>query len=74
MWVDRSFSIDGIGKVITGTASKGFDYQNIIFNLYNQKLQVKEVQSKDRKNNDDSVTKRIAISLKKNKQILSRKR
>ena len=65
MWVDRSFSIDGIGKVITGTASKGFDYQNIIFNLYNQKLQIKEVQSKDRKNNDDSVTKRIAISLKK---------
>ena len=41
MWVDRAFTIDGTGKVITGTASKSFDYKNIIFNLHNKKLQIK---------------------------------
>jgi len=65
MWVDRSFTIDGTGKVITGTASKGFDFENIVHNLHNEKLQIKEVQSKNQKNDDDNVTKRVALSLKK---------
>ena len=34
LWVDRSFTIDGTGKVITGTASKELDYENIICLLY----------------------------------------
>ncbi len=65
MWVDRAFTIDGTGKVITGTASKYFDYKNIIFNLHNEKLQVKEIQSRDAVNKENNETKRIAISLKK---------
>ena len=65
MWVDRTFTIDGTGKVVTGTASKLFDYKNIIFNLYNEKLQIKEIQSRDLVNEENNETKRIAISLKK---------
>jgi selenocysteine-specific elongation factor len=65
MWVDRAFTIDGTGKVITGTASKSFDYKNIIFNLCNQKLQIKEIQNRDAINQENNETKRIAISLKK---------
>ena len=65
MWVDRAFTIDGTGKVITGTASKSFDYKNIIFNLHNKKLQIKEIQNRDAINQENNETKRIAISLKK---------
>ncbi len=65
MWVDRAFTIDGTGKVVTGTASKSFDYKNIIFNLHNKKLQIKEVQNRDAINQENNETKRIAISLKK---------
>ena len=65
MWVDRSFTIDGTGKVITGTASKGLDFENILYNLHNEKLHIKEVQSKNQKNDNDNVTKRVALSLKK---------
>ena len=65
LWVDRSFTIDGTGKVVTGTATKELDFENIIYNLHNEKLQIKEVQSKNQKNDDDNVTKRVALSLKK---------
>jgi len=65
LWVDRSFIIDGTGKVITGTASKNLDYENLIYNLHNEKLQIKEVQSKHQKNHDNDVAKRVALSLKK---------
>ena len=65
LWVDRSFTIDGAGKVVTGTASKKLDYENIIYNLHNEKLQIKEVQSKNQKNHNNDVTQRVALSLKK---------
>ena len=73
LWIDRSFTIDGTGKVITGTATKGLDYENIIYNLHNEKLQIKEVQSKNQKNDKKDQTKRVALSLKKtNKNFPSR--
>ena len=73
LWVDRSFTVEGTGKVITGTASKSLDYENIIYNLHNEKLQIKEVQSKNQKNDKNDVTKRVALSLKKtNKNFPSR--
>ena len=56
LWVDRSFTIDGTGKVVTGTATKELDFENIIYNLHNEKLQIKEVQSKNQKNDYDNVT------------------
>ena len=73
LWVDRSFTIDGTGKVITGTASKELDYENIIYNLYNEKLQIKEVQSKNQKNDKNDVTKRVALSLKKTNKYFPRR-
>ena len=73
LWIDRSFTIDGTGKVITGTATKGLDYENVIYNLHNEKLQIKEVQSKNQKNDKNDLTKRVALSLKKtNKNFPSR--
>ncbi len=73
LWIDRSFTIDGTGKVVTGTATKGLDYENIIYNLHNEKLQIKEVQSKNQKNDKKDLTKRVALSLKKtNKNFPSR--
>ena len=62
LWVDRSFTIDGTGKVVTGTASKDLDYENIIYNLHNEELQIKEVQSRNQKNDKNDVTKRVALS------------
>jgi len=73
LWVDRSFTIDGVGKVITGTASKELDYENIIYNLHNEKLQIKEVQSKNQKNDKNEVTKRVALSLKKTNKYFPRR-
>ena len=73
LWVDRSFTIDGTGKVITGTANKGFDYENVIYNLHNEKLQIKEVQSKHKKNDDEITQKRIALSLKKTNKLFPKR-
>ena len=69
LWVDRSFTIDGTGKVVTGTASKDLDYENILYNLHNEELQIKEVQSRNQKNDKNDVTKRVALSLKKQTKI-----
>ena len=63
LWVDRSFIIDGTGKVITGTASKNLDYENLIYNLHNEKLQIKEVQSKNQKNDKNDVNKKGGVVL-----------
>ena len=73
MWVDRAFTIDGTGRVVTGTASKYFDYKNIIFNLHNKKLQIKEIQSRDAVNQENNETKRIAISLKKTNNLFPKR-
>ena len=73
LWVDRSFTIDGTGKVVTGTASKDLDYENIIYNLHNEELQIKEVQSRNQKNDKNDVTKRVALSLKKTNKNFPRR-
>ena len=73
LWIDRSFTIDGTGKVVTGTATKGLDYENIIYNLHNEKLQIKEVQSKNQKNDKNDLTKRVALSLKKTNKNIPRR-
>ena len=73
LWVDRSFTIDGTGKVVTGTASKDLDYENILYNLHNEELQIKEVQSRNQKNDKNDVTKRVALSLKKTNKNFPRR-
>ena len=66
MWVDRSFIIDGIGRVITGTASSSFNTNKIYFSSEQQKLEIKELQSINESYQDSLNSKRVAISLKKN--------
>ena len=66
MWVDRSFTIDGIGRVVTGTASSNFNMDKIYFSSVQEKLEIKELQSINESYEDTLNSKRVAISLKKN--------
>ena len=66
IWVDRTFSIDGIGTVVTGTASKGLDLGNLYVSNYKGPLEVKKIQSLGKDIDKIVSTSRIAISLKKN--------
>ena len=66
IWVDRTFSIDGIGTVVTGTASKGLDLGNLYVSNYKSPLEVKKIQSLGKDIDEIVSTSRIAISLKKN--------
>ena len=66
IWVDRTFSIDGIGTVVTGTASKGLDLGNLYVSDYKSPLEVKKIQSLGKDIDKIVSTSRIAISLKKN--------
>jgi len=74
IWIDRVFSIDGIGQVITGTASKAMDFENVYFNDQQTKLDIREVQSIGRKvTSSHPFTSRVAISLKKSNKIIPKK-
>ena len=73
MWVDRSFTIDGIGRVVTGTASSNFNMDKIYFSSVQEKLEIKELQSINESYEDSLNSKRIAISLKKNNKKFPKK-
>ena len=68
MWIDRSFTKDGIGKVVTGTASIDFDLNNIYHARTNKLLDVKEIRNTENKIKSIASTSRIAISVKKSIQ------
>lgn len=73
IWVDRTFSIEGIGTVVTGTASKYIDLSKLYLADNKNPLEVKKIQSLGKDVNKIDSTSRIAISLKKNSsQILQR--
>ena len=68
LWVDRAFSIEGIGKVITGTASKNMSFDKVFVNDQQTQLDIREVESVGQKLNSlITSSSRIAISLKNNK-------
>lgn len=67
-WIDRSFTKDGIGKVVTGTAPKTFDFENIYIARTNNLLDIKEIRSTEDKINQINSTSRIAVSIKKSNQ------
>ena len=73
MWVDRSFIIDGVGRVVTGTANSDFKTDDIYFPAEGNKLEIKELQSLNEKYKDSLNSKRVAISLKKNNKIFPKK-
>ena len=64
LWIDRSFTKDGIGKVITGTASMAFDLNKIYLARTNKLLEVKEIRNTEKIVKNTPTTSRIAISLK----------
>ena len=66
IWIDRTFSIDGIGTVVTGTASKNLDLRNLYLSDNKNSLEVKKIQSLGKDVDKIDSTSRIAISLKKN--------
>ena len=68
LWVDRVFSIEGIGKVITGTASKNMGFDKVFVDDQQTQLDIREVESVGQKLNTlITSSSRIAISLKNNK-------
>jgi len=73
LWVDRVFSIEGIGKVITGTASKNISFDKVFVNAQQNQLEIREVETVGQKlTSSISSTSRIAISLKNNKSDLKK--
>ena len=73
MWIDRSFSLEGVGTVITGTASSSFKTDKIYYPIENAKLEIKEIQNINKSYIESINSKRIALSLKKsNKNIPKR--
>ena len=66
VWVDRTFSIDGIGTVVTGTASNNLDLSKLHVSDHKSPLEVKKIQSLGKDIEKIVSTSRIAISLKKN--------
>ena len=68
LWVDRVFSIEGIGKVITGTASKDTSFDKVFVNAQKNPLDIREIETVGQKlTSSISSSSRIAISLKNNK-------
>ena len=72
MWVDRSFTIDGIGKVITGTASKNLGINDLYLNHHKEALEIKNIESKNKNIDNINTSTRLAISLKKSSEIISK--
>ena len=67
MWVDRVFTIEGIGKVVTGTASKDMEFKNIFVGNQESVLDIREIQTIGKKiTSSSSSSSRLAISIKKN--------
>ena len=71
VWIDRSFIIDGVGKVITGTANKNFSFDTIFCG--EELIEPKEVKSTKETFKVAESSKRVAISLKKNKNEFIRR-
>ena len=68
LWVDRVFSIEGIGKVITGTASKNMGFSKVFVDNQHNQLDIREIESLGQKLTSSVLSSsRIAISLKNNK-------
>ena len=73
LWVDRVFSIEGIGKVITGTASKNMSFDKVFVDDHQSQLDIREVESVGQKLNSlITSSSRIAISLKNSKSVLKK--
>src|SRR5210317_2148796 len=64
-WVDRSFVIDGIGRIVTGTAGKNLVIDNLFLSPGAKSLEIKSIESINKEYSESPGSQRIAISLKK---------
>ena len=64
-WVDRSFVIDGIGRIVTGTAGKNLVIDNLFLSPGAKSLEIKSIESINKEYLESPGSQRIAISLKK---------
>ena len=69
-WVDRSFVIDGIGRIVTGTAGKKFKFDNLFLSPAGKSLEIKSIESVNKEYSENSGSQRIAISLKKSSDTI----
>ena len=67
-WVDRSFIIDGIGRIVTGTAGVNFKVNNSLLTQGGKKLDIKSIESTNKKYTEETGSQRIALSLKKSNE------
>ena len=67
-WIDRSFIIDGIGRIVTGTAGVNFKVNNSLLTRGGKKLDIKSIESTNKKYTEETGSQRIALSLKKSNE------
>ena len=64
-WIDRSFLIDGIGRIVTGTVGSGFSLSGPFITSRGEKLEVKSIESVNEEYTQETGSQRVAVSLKK---------
>jgi len=64
-WIDRSFLIDGIGRIVTGTVGSGFSLSGPYITSRGEKLEVKNIESVYEEYTQETGSQRVAVSLKK---------
>ena len=64
-WIDRSFLIDGIGRIVTGTVGSGFSLSGPFITSRGEKLEVKNIESVYEEYTQETGSQRVAVSLKK---------
>jgi selenocysteine-specific elongation factor len=64
-WIDRSFLIDGIGRIVTGTVGSGFSLSSPFITSRGEKLEVKSIESVNEEYTQETGSQRVAVSLKK---------
>ena len=72
-WVDRSFIIDGIGRIITGTAGTNFKTDKLILASNAEKLEVRSIESVNEDYIQVPSSQRIAFSLKKTSGVVPKR-
>ncbi|MBT3873860.1 MAG: hypothetical protein HOF77_03530, partial [Actinobacteria bacterium] len=72
-WIDRSFLIDGIGRIVTGTVGSGFSLSGPFITTRGEKLEVKSIESVNEEYTQETGSQRVAISLKKSSGVIPKR-
>ena len=72
-WIDRSFVIDGIGRIVTGTVGSGFSLSGPFITTRGEKLEVKSIESVNEEYTQETGSQRVAVSLKKSSGVIPKR-